>query len=70
MKGKKIVERLVKFSEANDEWDIKFWQEAGVNMIFSATWKMIEEYYKMKGITEKNGNKFRLQRSIQHIKKT
>jgi len=69
MKRKKIMERLVKFSEANDEWDIKFWQEAGVNMLFSAAWKMIEEYYKMKGITEKDGNKFRLQRSIQHIKR-
>jgi len=34
-----IAERIVKISEADDGWDIKFWQKAGVNARFSAAWK-------------------------------
>lgn len=60
-----IVGRIVKIEDADDDWDIKFWQKAGVNARFSATWGMIKDFYKIKGI--KNGNKRRLQRSIQNI---
>ena len=63
---KKPIERLKKLSEVKKEFDINFWQEAGVLARFAATWQMLKEFYKMRG---RNGNKFRLQRFIQHIEK-
>ncbi|MBI4655963.1 MAG: hypothetical protein HY746_04345 [Elusimicrobia bacterium] len=65
MKRKKVVmARIVKLSESNDNWDIKFWQRCGAQTRFSAAWKCIDEYYKFKG---KNGVQPRLQRSVQNI---
>jgi hypothetical protein len=58
------AERVVPIAKSNDDFDIKFWQRAGVLARFSATWKMIDEFYKMRG---KHGYKLRLQRSVQHI---
>lgn len=62
-----IAERIVKISQADDDWDIKFWQKAGVNARFSAAWEMLEEFYKIRG---KSGIKFRLQRSVENIQQT
>jgi hypothetical protein len=59
-----IAERIVGIRKSNDDFDIKFWQKAGAFERFSAAWKMIEEFYMMKGI---NGHKLRLQRYIQNI---
>jgi hypothetical protein len=63
-KKPKMVARIISFSKANDNFDIMFWQKAGTLSRFSATWKMIEEMYKIKGI---RGYKLRLQRSVQNI---
>jgi len=60
-------ERIVKISEADKSWEIKFWQDAGVNARFSAAWKMIEEFYKFRG--KKDESKQRLQRSVQNIER-
>ena len=59
-----IAERIVKLEDADRSWDIKFWKRAGAKARFSATWQMIDEFYKMRG---KNGIKRRLQRTVQNI---
>jgi len=61
-----IMERIIKIKDSNDDWDIKFWQKVGTEGRFSASWKMLEDYEKMRG---KNGVKFRLQRTIENIRK-
>lgn len=61
---KRIVERLIRLSDASS-FDSEFWQKQSPQDRFIATWKTIEEFYKIKGI---NGYKLRLQRSIQNIK--
>jgi hypothetical protein len=64
-KNKKvIVGRLTSLSEASS-FDSEFWQKQTPQARFVATWKTIDEFYKIKGI---NGYKLRLQRSIQNIK--
>lgn len=61
---KKIwVNKARSFKEA-EKFDIEFWQKAGVQARFSATWKMIEELYKIRGVY---GYKLRLRRSVQSI---
>lgn len=59
------MERIVKLSQSNDDWDIKFWQKCGVQTRFAAAWEMIGEFYKIRG---KNGIQPRLQRNVEHIK--
>ena len=62
--NRKIKERMTSFSKVDPLFDIEFWQEAGVRARFAATWKAIEELYKIRGI---HGYKLRLQRSVQRI---
>ncbi len=64
MQKKKVKERMVHVTRANDNFDLKFWQKAGAQMRFKASWEMVKEAYKIKG---KNGTKLRLQRHIQNI---
>jgi len=59
-----IAEGIVKLSEADDDWDIKFWQKAGVKVRFSAAWTMLQEFYKIRGKSE---IEFRLQKSAENI---
>ena len=59
-----VAERMIKISKADKKWDIDFWQKAGAQSRFSATWQMISEFYKIRG---KNGIKQRLRRTIQNI---
>lgn len=61
---KKITERLIALKKSNDNFDLEFWQKAGSEARFSATWLMIDEFYKIK---RKNAGKLRLQRSVQNI---
>ncbi len=58
------MERIVKISESNDDWNIKFWQKLGVTRRFSVAWEMLRDYEKIRG---KNAIKFRLQRSVENI---
>ena len=62
---RKVIERLILSEKVDNSLDVRFWQKAGVQARFSALWIMISEFYKIKG---KNGNKLRLQRSVQNIK--
>ncbi len=64
MKNKKIWERMIPISQADDDFELKFWQEAGVQMRFATAWQMIKDFYKIRG---KNEIKPRLQRSVQNI---
>ncbi len=57
------IHRANSFKDA-ERFDAKFWKRAGVEARFSAVWKMVDEFYKIKGI---NGYKRRLQRSVQSI---
>ncbi len=59
------MERLVSISGANDDFDLRFWQRAGSGVRFSAAWKMLEDFYRIRRI---NGYKLRLQRFVQRIK--
>lgn len=52
------------FKEAED-FNIRFWKTLKAAVKFSAMWKMVEEFYKIKN---KHGYKLRLQRSVQKIK--
>ncbi len=63
-KKKIFMERLTTLSKANT-FDSQFWQKQGSQARFAATWKTIEEFYKIRGT---NGYKLRLQRSVQNIK--
>lgn len=67
MKKKRVImERLVKLSQSNDDWAIKFWQKCGAQARFSAAWEMVGDFYKMRG---KDGFKSRLQRNIENVKR-
>lgn len=57
------VNKTDSFKDA-EKFDIEFWRRAGVNAKFSAMWKMVEEFYKIKN---KHGYKLRLQRFVQSI---
>ena len=63
-KKNKFFENVTTLSEA-DSFNIEYWQAQSPQIRFSAVWKTIDEFYKMRGI---NGYKYRLQRSVQHIK--
>ncbi len=64
-KGKRSIWEQKSFSKkAVKEFDILFWKKAGPQARFAASWKMIEDFYKMRG---KNVPKLRLRRSIQNI---
>lgn len=63
-KKRLIMERMVPIAKSNDDFDIRFWQKAGVFARFSAAWKMLEEFYRIRGV---RGHKFRLQRSVENF---
>lgn len=58
------MERLTTLPKAH-YFDSRFWQRQSSQARFAATWKTIEEFYKIRGI---RGYKLRLQRSVQNIK--
>ena len=63
--SKKIV--MEKLTTLADTSSINgyFWRRLGHKARFAATWKAIDEFYKIRGIS---GYKPRLQRSVQNIK--
>ncbi len=61
---KKIWVNKIYLFKDMERFDIKFWNKAGANAKFSAMWKMVEEFYKIKN---RHGYKLRLQRSVQNI---
>lgn len=64
MKMRKIKEQLTSSWKEADEFERKFWKEAGSETRFQALWLMVKEFYKMRG---KSADKLRLQRSVQNI---
>lgn len=61
----RIMERIGKIEEAGD-FDFRFWSTVSSNVKFSALWKMVLDFYKMKG---RNASLPRLRRSVEVIKK-
>jgi len=59
-----VSERFTERSKAGVSFDVSFWKKAGVQARFSAMWKAVDEFYKIRGM---NGSKPRLQRSVQNI---
>lgn len=65
-KRKKIwVNVAHSFKEAED-FDIKFWRNAGALARFIAAWSMIKDHFKFRGV---NASKLRLRRSVQNIER-
>ena len=64
---KKIWERIIPLSKADRSWDIKFWQAQSPSLRFNVTWKMLEDYYKIRG-KKLDESSLRLQRSIENLK--
>jgi len=63
----KTMSRLVPIEKANDDWDIRFWQNAGPRYIFQAAYLMLIDYLKMKG--KYTGRPPRLRRTISVLKR-
>ncbi len=66
MKKKVMMERIVKISDSNDDWSIKFWERCGKSSKMSVSWEMLQQHYKLRG--KKNGFKPRLRRDVENIK--
>lgn len=63
---KKIwIHKAKSFKDAED-WDRKFWRQAGVHARFSAARDLLKDYFKMKG---KDARSLRLRRSVQNIER-
>ena len=63
---KKIwVHKAKNFKEA-EEFDIKFWRQAGAQARFTAAWSIIQDYFKMRGM---DASKQRLRRTVQNIER-
>ncbi|MFH1654893.1 MAG: hypothetical protein ABIE74_12700 [Pseudomonadota bacterium] len=58
--------RLVKLKDADDSFDLEFWQKVGVAGIFAAMWEMVYEYHKSKGDYDRSP---RLQRHVEVLKR-
>ena len=60
-----IMTRLCKLSEADDSFDLEFWQRVGPEGILEAMCDMLSTYYKLRG---KNGRIPRLRRTVAVLK--
>ena len=65
-KKRVVMSRLVKLEDADDSFDIEFWQRQGPAAIFSAAWDLVIEYYRHRGL---DVSQLRLQRSIENFGK-
>lgn len=67
MKKKKWWIRKTLISKADRSFDIKFWQAQGYTVRFNTAFKMLEDFYKIRG-KRLNADSFRLQRFIENLK--
>lgn len=58
-----IMEALTTLGRPTD-FDRRFWRRAGAQARFTATWRAIEEWYKIKGV---HGYQLRLRRSAERL---
>ena len=63
VKGKVFVNAAYSFKEA-DEFNRKFWRQAGPFVRFATAWEMIRDYYKIRGNPLPS---FRLQKNIVNV---
>ena len=67
MKKKKVVmTRLINLKDADDTFDLDFWQRVGAAGIFAAMWEMVDKYHKLKGDYERSP---RLRKSLEVLKR-
>ena len=67
MSAKKVImSKLVSLNKMDRSFDLEFWDKVGVQGRFEAMWQMVLEAEAIKG---KNVKQFRLQRSVQNIKR-
>jgi hypothetical protein len=64
---KKVEENYQRIKNAERSFDIRFWQSQGDRAIFGAVSEMLNDYFLIRG---KDANKFRLQRTVEHFRKT
>lgn len=65
MKKKVWVHLATSFKDA-ERFDAFFWHRAGAAARFSATWLMVEDFFKLRG---KSRGQLRLRRSVQNIER-
>ncbi|MBM3248578.1 MAG: hypothetical protein FJZ10_04060 [Candidatus Omnitrophica bacterium] len=65
---KKIWERIVPLKKADRSFDIEFWQAQSASKRFNVAFGMLEDFYKMRG-KKINANTFRLQRTVERLKR-
>jgi hypothetical protein len=63
-RGKLVMARLARISEAGRAFDIEFWQAQSDEARWEAAWEMVCDRHAMRGSNEREP---RLQRSVQHI---
>jgi len=59
--------RLVPLEKATRDWDVDFWQAQSSSTRFWAAWRMVKDFYKMRG-KRTDGNALRLQRTVERFK--
>lgn len=65
MRKKVIMARVVKLKDADDSFDLEFWQKVGPEGMFKAMSQMVHDYYKIKGY----GHPPRLRRTVAVLKR-
>lgn len=65
---RKVWERMVPLSKIGRDWDIDFWQAQTPGIRFSVTWRMVADFYQVKG-RKIDGNILRLQRTVETFKR-
>lgn len=66
--SEKIWERMVPLSKATKNWDIDFWQAQKPEVRFKVTWRLVADFYRFRR-KKIDGNTFRLQRTVENIKR-
>ncbi|MEA3266569.1 MAG: hypothetical protein U9P42_06445, partial [Candidatus Fermentibacteria bacterium] len=61
-----IVAKYQSMSDKDRSFDIKFWQNAGIESILKAAWEMLQDYYLIRG---KDASELRLQRTVETFRK-
>jgi hypothetical protein len=65
---RKIWERMVPLRQADRSWDVCFWQAQGARVRFRVAFDMLRDFYNVRGM-KINGHTFRLQRTVENLKR-
>jgi hypothetical protein len=62
-----VMERFGSIRDLDRSFDIEYWQRQGDSAIFLAAWKLVEFYYRDRGL---DPNELRLQRSLETFQRS